>query len=118
MPSSPALNPGRPMAIYNAMIHPWAELQNAQLLTLRLPKTGMAVINDIGEAGNIHPRNKKDVGDRLARWALHDDYGRNTVVVSGPLFKEAKTEGANLVNGSGLPASLFRSDDWKLSTER
>ena len=250
-PAEPALQPNRPSAIYNAMIHPWvgygmrgaiwyqgeanagrakeyetifplliedwrtqwkdetmpfyfvqlanfrkastqpgqpdawAELQNAQRLTLSLPNTGMAVTNDIGAADDIHPRNKKDVGERLARWALHHEYGRKDVVVSGPLFREAKVEGgtirvrfdhaqglksrdgkalerfevagedrkwqwaeavidgdtvvvsskevpapvavryawasnpegANLVNGEGLPASLFRSDDWKLSTE-
>jgi sialate O-acetylesterase len=164
---------------------PWAELQNAQLLTLTLPKTGMAVINDIGMAGNIHPTNKLDVGNRLARWALARDYGKTGIVISGPLYKSAKIdgdsvrielehakglksrdggplkrfeiagsdrkwhwadaviegesvvvsskevpkpvavryawasnpEGANLVNGEGLPASLFRTDDWKLSTE-
>ena len=174
----PSAEPGRPDA--------WAELQNAQRLTLALPKTGMAVINDIGDARDIHPRNKKDVGERLARWALFHEYGRKDVVVCGPLYREAKREGAtfriafdharglrsrdggalkrfeiagedrkwhwaeaviegetvvvscpevpqpvavryawasnpsgaNLVNGEGLPASLFRTDDWKLSTEK
>ena len=164
----------------------WAELQNAQRLALRLPNTGMAVINDIGAAGDIHPRNKKDVGERLARWALANEYGRKDVVVSGPLYRDFKVEGskvrisfeyaegvktsdggepgrfeiagkdqvwywgkavidgeavlvsseevpepvavryawasnpegANLVNAAGLPASLFRTDSWTLSTER
>ncbi len=164
----------------------WAELQNAQRLALRLPNTGMAVINDIGAAGDIHPRNKKDVGERLARWALANEYGRKDVVVSGPLYRDFKVEGskvrisfeyaegvktsdggepgrfeiagkdqvwywgkavidgeavlvsseevpepvavryawasnpegANLVNAAGLPASLFRTDSWALSTER
>jgi sialate O-acetylesterase len=250
-PSAPKLDPGKPMAIYNGMIHPWvgyalkgaiwyqgesnagrakqyetifpqlildwrrlwkkelpfyfvqlanfkkpstepgipdewAELQNAQLLTLSLPKTGMAVINDIGMANDIHPTNKLDVGERLARWALAKDYGKDDIVISGPLYKGFKVEGdkvridfdqakglksrdggplkrfeiagrdrkwhwaeaviegesvvvsskevkrpvavryawasnpegANLVNGEGLPASLFRTDDWKLKTER
>lgn len=48
---------------------------------------GMAVINDIGDKKNIHPGNKKDVGDRLARWALNKDYGKTDVVVSGPLYE-------------------------------
>ncbi len=164
----------------------WAELQNAQLLTLGLPKTGMAIINDIGMAGNIHPTNKLDVGHRLARWALAKDYGKDGFLISGPIFKSSKIEGdkvkvefeharglksrdggplkrfeiagkdqkwfwadakidgdavivssaevpkpvavryawasnpegANLVNEEGLPASLFRTDDWKLKTEK
>jgi sialate O-acetylesterase len=174
----PSNEPGIPDA--------WAELQNAQLLTLSLPKTGMAVINDIGAANDIHPRNKLDVGNRLARWALAKDYGKEGIVICGPLYKGSKVvgnavriefdharglksrdggslkrfeiagadrkwhwgmakidgesvvvsspdvpkpvavryawasnpEGANLVNGEGLPASLFRTDEWKLSTEK
>jgi sialate O-acetylesterase len=47
----------------------------------------MAVINDIGDPTNIHPGNKKDVGQRLARWALNQDYGMKDVIVSGPLYK-------------------------------
>lgn len=164
----------------------WAELQNAQRLALSLPKTGMAVINDIGMAGDVHPTNKKDVGHRLARWALAKDYGKTGFCISGPVYKDSKLEGsnvrieldhakglksrdggplkrfeiagadrkwywadavingetvvvsnkdvpqpvavryawaanpvgANLVNYDGLPASLFRTDDWKLMTEQ
>ncbi|MCB1224802.1 MAG: hypothetical protein KDK99_03215, partial [Verrucomicrobiales bacterium] len=161
---------------------PWPLLQDRMRLILdTTPKTGMAIINDIGEASDIHPKNKLDVGERLARWALAADYGQD-VVMSGPLFKsstpadaalrvtfdhvgtglkvrdgtslqrfeiagpdrqwhwaEAKIdgkdsvlvsspevkkpvavryawasnpEGANLVNSDGLPASIFRTDDW------
>ncbi len=64
----------------------WARLREAQLMTLSLPNTGMAVIIDIGQADDIHPRNKQDVGKRLALWALANIYGK-TVVYSGPLFK-------------------------------
>jgi sialate O-acetylesterase len=71
----------------------WAELREAQALTLGLPNTGMAVIIDIGEADDIHPRNKVDVGHRLARWALADTYGRD-VVESGPLYASSVVEGA------------------------
>lgn len=164
----------------------WAELRDAQLHTLRtVPHTGMAVIIDIGEAGDIHPKNKQDVGTRLARWALHADYGKK-IVPSGPLYREHEVVGAkvtlrfdhvggglsaregealtgftvagkdqvfvratarvegdhlvvfspavpapvavryawddnpvcNLVNAEGLPASPFRTDDWRLTTQR
>ncbi|MHB8969479.1 MAG: sialate O-acetylesterase [Pirellulaceae bacterium] len=52
----------------------WAELREAQTMTQQLPKTGQAVIIDLGEANDIHPRNKEDVGERLARLALAKDY--------------------------------------------
>ena len=52
----------------------WAELREAQLMTLKLPNTGMAVTTDIGNPKDIHPKNKQDVGKRLASIALHDVY--------------------------------------------
>lgn len=70
----------------------WARLREAQRKTLEVPHTGMAVIIDIGQADNIHPRNKQDVGKRLARWALRD-VAKKDVVVSGPLYREMKIEG-------------------------
>lgn len=70
----------------------WAELREAQTLTLKLRNTGMAVTVDIGEAADIHPRNKKDVGYRLAQWALAKTY-KQPVVASGPLFRKATFEG-------------------------
>ncbi len=163
----------------------WPTIQNQQRLTLDFPYTGMATINDIGEESDIHPKNKKDVGERLARWALKNEYGKD-VVVSGPLYEAvtfdnqkavvefkhiadglksrdgealkrfeiagedrkwhwAQAEivnnqvvvtckdvprpvavryawasnptGANLVNSEGLPASIFRTDQWKASFE-
>ncbi len=161
---------------------PWALCQDRMRRVLdTTPKTGMAIINDVGEADDIHPKNKKDPGERLALWALAKDYGRE-LTYSGPLFKssaagngairvtfnqsgtglksrdggplkrfeiagadkvwhwaEAKLdgkdgvivsspqvkqpvavryawasnpEGANLINSEGLPASVFRTDDW------
>ena len=66
----------------------WAELREAQTNTLSLPNTGMAVTIDIGEAGNIHPKNKQDVGKRLALNALKITYNKE-VVNSGPMFKVA-----------------------------
>jgi sialate O-acetylesterase len=53
----------------------WAELRESQTKTLRLPHTGQAVIIDLGEGKDIHPRNKRDIASRLVRWALVQDYG-------------------------------------------
>lgn len=69
----------------------WAELREAQLMTLREPKTGMAVIIDVG-GEDLHPRNKLDVGRRLAQWALAETYGQNTIP-SGPLFDRFSIDG-------------------------
>jgi sialate O-acetylesterase len=63
----------------------WAELRQAQLNTLELPETGMAVTIDLGEWNDIHPLNKKDVGKRLALQARKVAYGEERVNVSGPL---------------------------------
>jgi len=171
---APSTEPGTPDS--------WALTQDRMRLVLTTtPKTGMAVINDVGEAKDIHPKNKKDPGERLARWALAKDYGKQ-LLYSGPLFKtsavkdgairvtfdqsgsglksreggalkrfeiagadkvwhwaDAKIDGtdsvivssdqvkqpaavryawaanptgSNLVNSDGLPASVFRTDDW------
>lgn len=166
----------------------WAELRDAQLKTLQLKNTGMAVTTDIGDAKDIHPRNKLDVGKRLASWALKNEYGKS-VIPSGPVYKNMQavnghiniefeytagglkaagnkygylqgfmiagkdqqfkwakawiknntvevwseevpepvavryawtddTGEANLFNSLGLPASPFRTDNWKLLTDR
>ncbi len=71
----------------------WARLREAQLNTLQVPNTGMAVIVDIGEENDIHPKNKQDVGRRLALWALVHDYGKRDLVFSGPLYKDMSVEG-------------------------
>lgn len=85
----------------------WAELREAQTMTLSLANTGEAVIIDIGEADDIHPRNKQDVGFRLALIALNKDYGQADLVYSGPSYKSMKTEGNRVIislnnTGSGL----------------
>jgi sialate O-acetylesterase len=141
----------------------WAELRDAQAQALKLPNTGMAVIIDIGEEKDIHPKNKQDVGLRLAKAAEHVAYGKD-LVYSGPIFETMRVEGdkarltsfaiagedkkfvwadakidgkeivvsakgvdkpvsvryawadnpeATLYNTDGLPASPFRTDDWK-----
>lgn len=74
----------------------WAKLREAQTQALDIPGTGMAVITDIGAANDIHPRNKQDVGWRLAQWALHQTYGQKDLVPSGPLYKSHKVEGKTI----------------------
>lgn len=73
----------------------WAELREAQSMTRTLPKSGQAVIIDIGEARDIHPKNKQEVGRRLALHALAKDYGKE-VVCSGPTFKRMVREGKRI----------------------
>lgn len=159
----------------------WAELREAQSMTLDLPNTGQAVTIDIGDTVDIHPKNKQDVGKRLALIAMAQAYGEDDIVCSGPAYHTMKVEGnkatiyfthadgglsvndgrpvtgfaiagkdrifhwaqaeisgeqvivscekvpnpiavrygwsgnpeVNLYNRSGLPASPFRTDDWK-----
>ncbi len=74
----------------------WAELREAQAMALALPHTGMAVAIDIGDGGDIHPRNKQDVGLRLARSALYNTYGQKNIVPSGPLFRAARRQGRRI----------------------
>jgi sialate O-acetylesterase len=179
---------------YYVQIAPWnygeelpsssAELREAQLMTLKLPNTGMVVTTDIGNPLTIHPSDKQEVGRRLALLALSKNYGKDTLVYSGPLYSKLEingnkitihfthTEGGlvakdgpltffeiagedqkyipayadikgetievwsdkvpkpvavrfgwsqvanpNLFNGAGLPASPFRTDNWKRLTE-
>ncbi|MBC8102556.1 MAG: 9-O-acetylesterase [Cytophagales bacterium] len=71
----------------------WAELREAQLLTAKkVPNTGLAVTIDIGEGDNIHPRNKQDVGKRLALAALAKTYGKK-IPYSGPVYKSMTVTG-------------------------
>ena len=70
----------------------YSKLREAQFQSLAIKNTGMAVIIDIGEAKDIHPKNKQDVGARLALWALANDYNKK-IEFSGPLYKSCKVEG-------------------------
>jgi sialate O-acetylesterase len=72
----------------------WAELREAQAMALRVPATGLATAIDIGEAGDIHPHNKQEVGRRLALVAEHVAYGDKTVVYSGPAYASMAVAGA------------------------
>ncbi|MCF0063119.1 sialate O-acetylesterase [Dyadobacter chenwenxiniae] len=67
----------------------WAELREAQNMTLSLPKTGMAVTTDVGNPDNIHPTNKQDVAHRLATQALKNDYGQN-IPYASPLYDKVQ----------------------------
>ena len=73
----------------------WAELREAQLQTLHLENTGMAVAIDIGEAKDIHPKNKQEVGRRLSLMARANDYGEK-IAFSGPIYDSYVVEGATI----------------------
>lgn len=95
-----------------------AELWDSQLVTHRsVPHTGMVVIHDVGNVDDIHPRNKKDVGLRLAGWALAQTYGQQGLVFSGPIYKSHKIEGNKAViefdhTGSGLETRDGQAPDY------
>jgi sialate O-acetylesterase len=74
----------------------WAELREAQTKTLSVANTGMAVTTDIGESADIHPKNKQDVGKRLAAIALNKVYGEK-MVSSGPVFNKLEIRGKEAV---------------------
>lgn len=85
----------------------WAAIRQASLNTLSVPYTGMAVTIDLGEWNDIHPDNKKGVGERLALIARHYNYGENTLVYSGPLYQSSLIKGNKILvsftnTGSGL----------------
>jgi sialate O-acetylesterase len=79
----------------HALKYRWPELREAQSMTLSLPKTGMAVTIDIGDASNIHPTNKQEVGYRLALAAQGIAYGHD-VIYSGPTYESMTIEGGKV----------------------
>ena len=90
----------------------WAELREAQTLTLSLPNTGMAVTTDIGNSKDIHPTNKQDVGKRLAAVALHQTYGKNNIY-SGPTYQSFKLEGDKIsVSFSNIGTGLTTNNKY------
>lgn len=91
----------------------------AQTATLSVANTGMAVITDIGNTKDIHPKNKQEVGRRLSLWALARTYGQKDLVYSGPLYKSMFVEGdkirltfehvgGGLVSRDGKPLTFFQ----------
>jgi sialate O-acetylesterase len=78
----------------------WPRIREAMLKALELPKTGMAITIDIGDAKNIHPTNKQEVGRRLSLWALGTVYGKNVPATSGPL------PAGSIVSGNAISVSF------------
>ncbi|MFM8634450.1 MAG: sialate O-acetylesterase [Planctomycetia bacterium] len=93
----------------------WAELREAQTMTMKaLPATGEAVIIDIGEGKDIHPKNKQDVAKRLARWALAETYKVPGISCRSPLFKAKEIQGSKMVlsfDNVGTKAADWRPFD-------
>jgi len=101
--------PGFMEVQYSPSESQWAQLREAQLQALSVPKTAMAVAIDAGEWNDIHPLGKKEVGERLALAAENIAYGDRDVVYSGPLYKSYTIEGNKIILsfssvGSGLVA--------------
>jgi len=117
------------LSFYFVQIAPWSgryapgqlpALWEAQAATLKINGTGMVVTTDlVDNIADIHPRNKLDVGNRLARWALAKDYGKKDLVYSGPLYTSMKVEGKKvrvafahvgdgLASRDGKPLSEFQ----------
>lgn len=96
---------GQEVPFYFVQIAPFAgyrpgalpPLWEGQVASLKIPRTGMAVTTDlVDNLKDIHPKNKLDVGNRLALWALAKDYGKKDLVYSGPLYKGLKIEGIKI----------------------
>jgi sialate O-acetylesterase len=93
----------------------WAELREAQTLALQQPNTGMAVAIDIGDALNIHPGNKQDVGKRLSLWALNKNY-QIDIPFSGPIYKRSEIMGDKIfIHFDYVYNGLSTSDRGKLT---
>lgn len=88
----------------------WAALREAQLKSLSVSATGMAVAIDLGEWNDIHPDNKKDVGERLALVAEKIAYGEN-IVYSGPIYQSSKTEGNKIIISFNHVGSGLKTND-------
>lgn len=94
----------------------WALMREAALQTLKVPFTGMAVTIDLGEWNDIHPDNKKDVGDRLGLIARHFMYGEHNLVYSGPIFQSSAIKGNKIiVSFDHIGAGLIAIDGEPLS---
>ncbi len=88
----------------------WAELREAQTMTLKLPKTGMAVTIDIGNSKDVHPTNKQDVGKRLAAVALKNTYGYD-ILASGPMYTAVELKDSSaLISFDFAGSGLFTQD--------
>jgi len=94
----------------------WAALRESQLKSLSVPNTAMAVAIDLGEWNDIHPDNKKDVGERLAFAAMKLAYKEN-IVYSGPIYQSSKTEGNKIIiSFSNIGSGLVFNDSFGTSS--
>jgi sialate O-acetylesterase len=94
----------------------WAVLREAGLKTLSIPNTAMAVTIELGEWNDIHPDNKKDVGERLALGAEKIAYGEKDIISSGPLYQSAKIdENKIIVSFTNTGSGLISIDDEELN---
>jgi len=91
----------------------WPLIREQFFQTLAVPDTGMAVTIDVGEANDIHPRNKQAVGKRLAQWALAKVYDKD-VVACGPLYKGMRKDGGKIVVEFDYADGLAARDGGKL----
>jgi sialate O-acetylesterase len=90
----------------------WAELREAQTMTLSMPNTGMCVTTDIGIPWDIHPKNKQDVGKRLAAIALNNLYGKQ-MVCNGPAYKSMEVKGNEMIlSFENIGKGLFTPDKY------
>ena len=94
----------------------WAALRESQLKSLSVPNTGMAVAIDLGEWNDIHPDNKKDVGERLALIAKKLTYGESNIVYSGPVYQSAEISSNKItISFSNTGSGLITNDGEALS---
>jgi sialate O-acetylesterase len=117
---------GYDFPFYFVQLAPWSgygpgslpPLWEAQVASLKIPGTGMAVTTDVvHNIGDIHPRNKFDVGNRLALWALAKEYGKKDLVYSGPLYKSMKVEGNKILLSFAHVGGGLKSRDGKPLSE-
>lgn len=92
---------------------PWAILRESQTAALALENTGQAITIDVGDPTDIHPRDKKTVGERLARIALNKTYGYNKVHFRGPTYESFTYKGNQLVLKFATTGGLLTSDKTK-----
>jgi len=114
-------------AFYFVQIAPWQgsyeagqlpALWEAQVESLKIPGTGMVVTTDlVDNIRDIHPRNKLDVGERLALWALTKSYGKKGIIYSGPLYESMKVEGGTVWLSFAHTGSGLKSRDDKPLSE-
>jgi sialate O-acetylesterase len=94
------------------VVSAWAHMRESMAGTLALSNTGMATTIDIGEAKDIHPKNKQDAGARLANWALAEFYGKADVTATGPMYASHKIKGNTVTvqfkHAAGLQAKEAR----------